>query len=502
MKKQDAPSHGPAANGSGAAGENGAANGAGAHLQHEQAAHVVKQSFLKQPLYSPITTPARDWRSVKWLTPGIHIKRWALTAILGLMLAAIGALFAGAELSINLGLTAIEWVYALTGRVVDPVALGIALGIAGVALVAIGLRGTLGAVEDALGRKDFLEAAFLRRKLDQGARLAALGGGTGLSTMLRGLKLYTSNITAIVTMADDGGSSGKLREEGMLPPGDLRNCLAALADAEPQMTTLFQHRFAGLGPLKGHSLGNLIMAAMCEMTGDFAEAVQATAHVLAIRGTVLPSTLEDVRLGAELENGEEILGQSSVNKARGIARAFLVPETPKALPGAVEAIRNADVILIGPGSLFTSIIPNLLVPEIAAAIKASSAPKLYICNVMTQPGETQGFSAADHVRAITRHIGSNVVDAVLLNTGPIEPAVLERYARTGSEPVVADEEALALLGVRAYHGAFVGSGDVVRHEPDKLAAALFKIVDKIDKPKADRLRGVEPVRAKIDFKNQ
>lgn len=432
---------------------------------------------LKQPL----ATPARDWRSVKWMTPGIGIKRWALTAIAGLVLAAIGALFAGAELSINLGLTAIEWVYVLTGRVMDPVALGIALGIAGVALVAIGLSGTLRAVEEALGSKDFLDAAFLRRKLEHGTNVVALGGGTGLSTMLRGLKLYTSNITAIVTMADDGGSSGKLREEGMLPPGDLRNCLAALADAEPQMTTLFQHRFEGLGPLKGHSLGNLIMAAMCEMTGDFAQAVAETARVLAIRGTVLPSTLEDIRLGAELENGEEILGQVNVNKATGIARAFLVPESPKALPGAVEAIRNAEVILIGPGSLFTSIIPNLLVPEIAAAIKASRAPKIYICNVMTQPGETQGYTAADHVRAITRHIGQGIVDTVLLNNGPIAPALLARYAKTGAEPVSLDEDALGPLGVRSCQGSFVGSGEVVRHEPDKLAAAIFKMLDKAGK---------------------
>jgi len=436
---------------------------------------------LKRPLASTLSTPARDWRSVKWMTPGIGIKRWALIAIAGLALAAAGALFAGAELSINVGLTVMEWVYVLTGRVIDTVALGIALGIAGVALVAIGLNGTLRAVEDALGSKDFLDAAFLRRKLENGTSVVALGGGTGLSTMLRGLKLYTSNITAIVTMADDGGSSGKLREEGMLPPGDLRNCLAALADAEPQMTSLFQHRFEGLGPLEGHSLGNLIMAAMCEITGDFAEAVQQTARVLAIRGTVLPSTLEDIRLGAELDNGEEIVGQVKVNKATGIVRAFLIPDGPKALPGAVDAIRDADVILIGPGSLFTSIIPNLLVPEIAAAIKASRAPKIYICNVMTQPGETQGYTAADHVRAIVRHIGTGIVDTVMLNNGPIEAGLLERYAKTGAEPVQLDEEALAPLSVRPCQGSFVGTGEVVRHDPDKLASAIFKLLDKAGK---------------------
>jgi uncharacterized cofD-like protein len=428
--------------------------------------------------------PPRDWRAIQWLTPGIGIKRWGLVALFGLVMAILGTIFAAAEISINIGLTVIEWVVLLTGHLVEPVALGIACLVFGVFLVIIGLRGTLRAVEEAFAtssssKGDFLEIAMRRRKLEHGEHVVAIGGGTGLSTMLRGLKEYTSNITAIVTMADDGGSSGMLREEGMLPPGDLRNCMAALADAEPLMQRLFQHRFEGMGALKGHSVGNLVVAAMCEMTGDFAEAVRETSQVLAIRGSVLPSTLEDVRLGAELEDGTEVMGQVNVNQSTGIRRAFLVPDEPKALPGVVEAIMAADVIIIGPGSMFTSIIPNLLVPEITAAIKKSKAPKIYVCNVMTQPGETSGFKASDHVKAIIRHIGPDIITHALLNNGHVAEDVLARYRKVGAEYVEPDEDAIEMLGVRPLHGNFVNITDLVRHNPQKLASTIFRIVGRI-----------------------
>jgi uncharacterized cofD-like protein len=431
----------------------------------------------------PLRAP-REWRSVKWLTPGIGIKRWGVMALVGLACAVTGAIFAGAEFSLNVGLSAIEWIYLITGRYIDPVALGIIFLFFGTVLVIVGLRGTMGAVERAFSetpdrRADFLETALKRIKMDHGERVVAIGGGTGLSTMLRGLKQYSSNITAVVTMADDGGSSGLLRDEGMLPPGDLRNCMAALADAEPQMTALFQHRFEGLGPLKGHSVGNLIVAAMCEMTGDFEGAVRETSRVLAIRGKVLPSTLEDVRLGAELENGDEVLGQVSVNKATNIRRAFLRPDAPHALPGAVQAIIEADVIIIGPGSLFTSIIPNLLVPEIAEAIKKSKAPKIYVCNVMTQPGETAGFKASDHVKAIIRHIGPDVVDYALLNNGRVSENVLARYRRVGAEYVEPDEDAISMLGVRPLHGNFINTTNLVRHDSQKLATTIFRVIGRM-----------------------
>jgi uncharacterized cofD-like protein len=351
--------------------------------------------------------------------------------------------------------------------------------------VVVGLRGTLKSVERAFStsanvRTDFLEAALKRRKLEFGEKVVAIGGGTGLSTMLRGLKEYSSNITAVVTMADDGGSSGMLREEGMLPPGDLRNCIAALAEAEPLMMNLFQHRFQGLGPLKGHSLGNLIVAAMTEMTGDFEDGVRETSRVLAIRGRVLPSTLDDVVLGAELEDGTVIKGQSRVNKALKIRRAFLEPEAPLALPGVIEAIEDADVIIIGPGSLFTSIIPNLLVPEISEAIRRNTrAPKIYVCNVMTQVGETAGFSASDHVRAIMRHIGKGVITHALVNNGRVADEVLERYRQTGAEYVEPDEDAIEMMGVRALHGNFLDVTNLVRHHPQKLASTIFRVVARL-----------------------
>ncbi len=433
-------------------------------------------------LLAKATSSPRDWRAIQWLTPGLGIKRWGVWALLGLLFAIVGASLATAYLSVDLGLMLSEMA-AMRGYALDPVALGVALLATGVVLVAVGLHGTLQAVERAFRNapqgKDFLEAALHKRKLSQGEFVVALGGGTGLSTMLRGLKEYSSNITAVVTMADDGGSSGILRESGMLPPGDLRNCMTALADAEPLMTGLFQHRFEGMGALRGHSLGNLFVAALTEMTGDFEQAVQQASRVLAIRGKVLPSTLDDVRLGARLRNGEEIVGQSLITKTVGIYETFLVPDSPRALPGVLEAIRQADVIIIGPGSLFTSIIPNLLVPEIAEAIRASQAPKIYVCNVMTQPGETAGFTASDHVKAIIRHIGKGVVTHALINVGEVKDRVLERYRATGAEYVVPDEAAIEMLGVRPMHGNFINITNLVRHDPQKLAATIFRLVARL-----------------------
>ena len=243
-----------------------------------------------------------------------------------------------------------------------------------------------------------------------------IGGGTGLSNLLRGLKHYSGNITAIVTVADDGGSSGRLRREmGGIPPGDIRNCLTALADEEKLLTELFQYRFESGSGLSGHSFGNLFLSAMNEITGDWEQAIAASSQVLAIRGRVLPSTLSDVSLWANLSDGRHIKGESNITKARGsIDEIGCLPAAPPALPQAVEAIEEADYIVIGPGSLYTSIIPNLLVPELVDAIARCKAPRIYICNIMTEPGETQGYTVSEHIQAIDRACGQYLFDAVLI----------------------------------------------------------------------------------------
>lgn len=425
--------------------------------------------------------PPRDWRALQWLTIGIGIKRWGLLALLGLVMAATGLLFALAYVAVDLSVSVVEWISGATHQLVETEPIGwVMLGL-GLCLFLIGLRGTLKAVEIALAPANggFLEAAMRRRKQDHGENLVAIGGGTGLSTTLRGLKQYTSNITAVVTMADDGGSSGRLRQEGLLPPGDLRNCMAALADAEPEMQALFQHRFAGYGPLAGHSLGNLIVAAMCEMQGDFESAVRETSKVLAIRGRVLPSTVDDIQLGARLQDGSEVMGQVNVHEAMGVQEVFLKPSAPRALPDVLSSIEEADIILIGPGSLYTSILPNLLVPEIGAALKKAKGVKIYVCNVMTQRHETTGYKASDHVRAIMRHVGKDAIDIVLVNNMRVPEEILERYRNAGADWVEPDLAAIEMMGPRPIQGNFVDVTNVVRHNPQKLAQAVFRIVSRL-----------------------
>jgi uncharacterized cofD-like protein len=321
-----------------------------------------------------------------------------------------------------------------------------------------------------------------RQQLAQGPRIVALGGGTGLSTLLRGLKHHSSNITAVVTVSDDGGSSGKLiHDKGMMPPGDIRNCLVALSDAEKAMTDLFQHRFRGdSGSLSGHSIGNLLIAALVDQaSGDFEKAVQIASDVLAIRGRVLPATVDHVRLRAELEDGTEICGETKISSAgRRIKQLFLDPEGCRAHPAAVEAIRTADIICIGPGSVYTSVIPNLLVPGIAEALRQTKAPKVYICNVMTQPGESDDFSAAVHAKAIVSNAGPQLFDYVLVNTGIPSEQALEKYRATGAQLVEADVDVLRSMGVRILRGDLMSETDFVRHDPMKVAARVLSILER------------------------
>ncbi|MGI6146976.1 MAG: gluconeogenesis factor YvcK family protein, partial [Bacillota bacterium] len=280
-------------------------------------------------------------------------------------------------------------------------------------------------------------------------KVVALGGGTGLSTLLRGLKQLTSKITAIVTVSDDGGSSGRLRAEmGVLPPGDIRNCLVALADSESLMTELFNYRFKGNGPLAGHSFGNLFIAAMSDITGDFDLAVKRSSDVLAIRGRVLPATCDDCVLGAILEDGRRVLGERVLATCDSpISRVFLEPGDCKPLPEALRAIDEADAIVLGPGSLYTSVIPNLLVPGMADAIATSKAVKIYVCNVMTEAGETTGYTAQRHLAAIRNHAGDEVVDWVIVSNSPISRHLREKYLAEGAEPVRYDADELRAMGV-------------------------------------------------------
>lgn len=357
----------------------------------------------------------------------------------------------------------------------------------GLLLIFISIKQVVGSIIQAVGadsRQRLADVVFQKRYLAGGHRIVAIGGGTGLSTLLRGLKEYTSNIVAIVTVTDDGGSSGALqREFGMLPPGDIRNCLVALADAEPLMTRLLQYRFNGkrepssTSALEGHSFGNLLLAAMTHVTGDFELAVKETSRVLAIRGRVLPSTIQNVSLIAEMEDGQLVEGETSIVRCpQSIRSIYLNPSHVAPLPDAIEAINKADAIIIGPGSVFTSIIPNLLVDGIAEALARSKALRVYVCNVMTQPGETDGFTVTDHIRAIARHAPERIFDYVLINNQIPSADALSRYESGGAELVQPDAAAIRQLNYHPIVAELVSDSDFVRHDHEKLASALMRLI--------------------------
>jgi len=305
--------------------------------------------------------------------------------------------------------------------------------------------------------------------------IAALGGGTGLSSLLRGLKRRPLDITAIVTVADDGGSSGRLRRElGVLPPGDIRNCLVALAEDESLMGRLFQHRFAA-GELSGHSFGNLFLAALTEVTGNFDLAIQWSSHVLKISGDVVPSTLAQISLWAERADGSSVCGESAITSGAGPCRRVWLEPEPVAHPPALEAIAGADLVLLGPGSLFTSVLPHLAVPELVDAIGAASGVRAYVCNVMTQPGETDGFDAVAHLERVME-AARGAVDVIVVHEGPLDPVAAATYAAQGQEPVVADGDRLRALGVKVIAGDLAEEGRMVRHSPEALAEVLTTLV--------------------------
>jgi uncharacterized cofD-like protein len=423
---------------------------------------------------------------LKWLYPGMRVKRWLVVMALGIFSMAVGAYLA-------LGLNIVDylndvarWVFLRTGADLSTFAttFGIALIALGVVAVLYSVFRIVRSISDVLAphrTEGLSELVYRQRYLSHGQRIVVIGGGTGLGTMLRGLKRYTSNLTAIVTVADDGGSSGRLmREYNVLPPGDIRNCLVALADNEGLMADLFQYRFEGVGEgLAGHSFGNLLLLAMGAVTGSFDDAIRETSRVLAIRGRVLPSTLQQVGLVAQLADGSEVRGESAIG-TRGsgvsIQHVSLDPPDVKPLDEALEAIAQADAIIIGPGSVYTSIIPNLLVPGIANALRKTTAKRIYVCNVMTQPGETDGFTAGDHLRAIESHVGKGVVDMALVNNAEPGEEAVKRYAAENAHTVCPDVEALEQMGYKAMAADFLNETDLVRHDPEKLALAIMELV--------------------------
>ncbi len=423
---------------------------------------------------------------MRWLQPGLVVKRWMLTSGLGLLIVLLGmAVWADLQ-PIYWTIAGIQWLLknittVLPREITGPLVLAI-----GAALIWLGQSRSFGSIQQALAPdKDTLlvDALAAQGRLNRGPSIVAIGGGTGLSTLLSGLKRYSSNLTAIVTVADDGGSSGVLRRElGVQPPGDIRNCLAALAREEPLLTRLFQYRFQGGGGLEGHSFGNLFLSALTAITGSMEAAITASSRVLAVQGQVVPATNVDVRLWAELENGERIEGESCIGHAPSpIVRLGCIPERPPALPRAIEAIAHADLIVLGPGSLYTSLLPNLLVPELVEAIARSKAPRLFICNLMTQPGETDGLDVEGHLRAIEAQLASIGVEqrlfsAVLAQEDLPPSPLLQHYRQQGAEPVICDSRRLRRLGYSVMQAPLQGGRPTatLRHDPRSLALAVVR----------------------------
>jgi len=441
----------------------------------------MKQTIRDLKRVSRSRTPYRAKQWFKWLSPGLSLKRWLVVSATGMVLALLGIAIWTKLTPVYYLLQFVETALTTIATRVPNYISGPLVVITGLLLLLWGQTRTMGSIHDALKPEDngeLIDALMERRRLHRGPKIVALGGGTGLSTLLRGIKTYSANITAVVTVADDGGSSGRLRREiGVLPPGDIRNCLAALADEETLLAELFQYRFQGGTGLSGHSFGNLFLAAMADITGDLEQAVVASSQVLAVRGEVLPATLTDVTLWAELTDGRRIQGESSIAEARGkIVRVGCVPETPPPLPRVIEAIAKAEVIVIGPGSLYTSVIPNLLVPDIVEAIARSSALRIYVCNIMTEPGETDGYTVSEHILAIDRACGDRpIFDAVIVQKSKPSARSLIRYAQKQSHPVDLDLDVVERLG-RHIILANIMSEDresgMVRHDSLKLARTL------------------------------
>lgn len=421
----------------------------------------------------------------RWLTPGLKLKRWLVVFGLGMLF-----VIAGVALMLNY-----QWlsyfedlfllmVFEITGAYDYTVlaTMGVVSILMGIILMVIGTRQVGRAVVKAIIPSDTDKVGdyiFQNIRMAKGPKVVVIGGGTGLSTLLRGLKVHTSNLTAIVTVADDGGSSGRLREDfKMIAPGDLRNCLVALAEKEGLMEQLFRYRFGGEGDLAGHSFGNLFLTALTQvLDADVDKALDAASKILKVQGRVIPASIENINLLAEMEDGSIVEGESQIPTVhKRIKRLFTEPAFPKPQGAALRAIDEADAIILGPGSLYTSIMPNLLIDKIADHIKATKAPKFYICNVMTQPGETDGYTAGDHVAALQQVGGADLIDTVLVNDVPFDQSVIEKYKAAGAEPVKVDMDRLEALGVRAIRASLLEHPETAVHDSKRLAKVVMDVI--------------------------
>jgi uncharacterized cofD-like protein len=419
---------------------------------------------------------------LKWFYPGMHIKRYLGLIIIGVAMMTFGLSYVIREAYLT-GFTLPDYMYYVTLQFIPRYVRGAMYMTAALGLILFGVfRLNQSLLQVVAPNRDTTESLvntiYTQRFLKRGPKIVAIGGGTGLSTLLRGLKEYTANLTAIVTVADDGGSSGVLRRElGVLPPGDVRNCIAALADAEPLVTKLFQYRFSDGSGLAGHSFGNLFIVAMSGVVGNFEDAIRQTSRVLAVRGQIIPSTLENVALSARMTDGVTIQGESRIGEAVAsvkddgtrIEEVYLSPKEPQAHPDAVRAILEADLIILGPGSLYTSVLPNVLVPGIRKALLASSASRVYVCNVATQHGETDEFNVKDHVEAIESHVGKGFLNFVLANDNL--PTSIPK----------AEHSAAVRLDASINNGLKLITADVIshdnwyHHDSNKLAQSVMRI---------------------------
>jgi uncharacterized cofD-like protein len=410
---------------------------------------------------------------LRWLTPGLEIKRWLLLLMASEVVLVLGVAYALKEFYKTFTLPA--QFYYITLQFLPYWGRAVIFGVLGVGILAFSYlkltQSVLGPFLPGVNAGSMVEVIHAFRLRGRGPRIVAIGGGTGLSSLLRGLKTYTSNLSVIVTVADDGGSSGRLRDEyRVLPPGDFRQCLIALADAEPLMKQLFDHRFKE-GSLNGHSFGNLFIMAMADVTGNFEHALRESGKVLAVKGTIVPSTLQDVTLVASI-NGSNVEGESKIPKQNGrISQVFLKPDGAQVNPEAAQAILNAELVVIGPGSLYTSILPNLLVEGMVEAIKASPALKVLVCNLASQQGETDGYAVDDYIRVIHEHVGSNLFDFVLVNSN-------HSHAPTGgqSQVIFRADDASRHPEVRFIAADVVNVRIPSHHDPEKLARVIMRKV--------------------------